>query len=690
MKKSLLILFAIIFAISLNTQAEDFSVVHNGDTIYYNILSSNFPLSVEVTFLGTFTNSYNEYTGSIHIPDSVLYNGNYYKVTTIGDGAFFDCNGLTSINIPDSITSIGSYAFYNCVGISTISIPSSVVSIGHEAFFNTTFYNNLPDGLIYINNILYSYKGIMPANTSITLQSGTTSIVEQTFYNCTGLTSINIPNSVTFIGDLVFYGCSGLTSITMSNSLTSIGNYIFNGCSSLTSIIIPNSVISIGELAFKDCTLLNTVFFNAINCTLMGSYNNSVFSGCDSLKTIIIGDSVTTIPNHAFSNCKSLTSIIIPTSVTNIGGSAFNNCSSLKSIVIPNSISEIKGNTFSNCISLEFIDIPSSVNIIYFKAFSNCSSLSSITIPPFITIIGSLAFENCTSLDTVYYNAFNCVNMGNDNNEVFKNCNNLNTIIINDSVKNIPSYAFSECLNLSSITFPLSIINIGDYILKNCNGLLSITNKTDYPPTISPNSFYSINKDIPVYVPCNSIQNYQLDTIWDEFTNYIGYSFTPTNLNLQLIDSSIHFSWAGNSDMYIVYRNGDSITSVINPSYIDTNIQYNETYCYKIKSITGDCESDFSDIVCKSYVGLDDIKKDNITTKLYPNPSDGKAKLDVEGLNTEADVLVYDMIGRVVQKHRLNKGKNHLEIDLSGYAKGVYSVRIVNESVNQTLKLIVQ
>ena len=80
----------------------------------------------------------------------------------------------------------------------------------------------------------------------------------------------------------------------------------------------------------------------------------------------------------------------------------------------------------------------------------------------------------------------------------------------------------------------------------------------------------------------------------------------------------------------------------------------------------------------------------NITAKLYPNPTEGKAKLEVEGLNSEVEVLVYDMIGRVIQKHTIHKEMNELEIDLSGYSKGVYSIRIMNDNINQTKKLIVQ
>ena len=152
----------------------------------------------------------------------------------------------------------------------------------------------------------------------------------------------------------------------------------------------------------------------------------------------------------------------------------------------------------------------------------------------------------------------------------------------------------------------------------------------------------------------------------------------------------LELRWEGDGTSYDIYRDDVFVANSQQPYYIDYNVINGETYTYYVKSFNGDCESEFSNPISMIYVGLDDIKTDNITTKLYPNPSDGKAKLNVEGLNTEADVLVYDMVGRIVQRHSLNKGKNHLEIDLSGYAKGVYSVRIVNESVNQTLKLIVR
>ena len=210
------------------------------------------------------------------------------SVTNIGDYAFAYCSGLNAVVIPNSVTSIGTEAFAYCNGLTSVIIPNSVTSIGAWAFYNTAWLANQSDGVIYINQSLYTYKGEMPANTSISVLDGTTQICGGAFYYCSGLTSITIPNSVTSIGDCAFRGCSGLISVIIPNSVTIIGEDAFCGCTSLTSITIPNSATSIGYSAFDSCSSITSITIpNSIKCI-----EKYAFYNCNKLKNVVIGDNV--------------------------------------------------------------------------------------------------------------------------------------------------------------------------------------------------------------------------------------------------------------------------------------------------------------------------------------------------------------------------------------------------------------
>ena len=149
-----------------------------------------------------------------------------YPVTSVGDYAFYECTGLTSVTIPDSVTSIGDYTFHNCSGLKNVTIPSSVSSIGTSAF------------------------GWCSGLTSVTIPENLTIIERFAFVHCSGLTSVTIPDGVTSINANAFYYCGGLTNVTIPNSVTNIGSGAFINCTSLTSVTIPSSVTSIGDMAF--------------------------------------------------------------------------------------------------------------------------------------------------------------------------------------------------------------------------------------------------------------------------------------------------------------------------------------------------------------------------------------------------------------------------------------------------------
>ena len=242
--------------LSFHAMAYDFSYNYQGNTLYYNITSDN---TVEVTYYSSTTTDNNYVSGDVVIPSSVTNNGTTYSVTSIGDAAFSDCSGLTSVTIPNSVTSIGERAFGSCSSLTSVTIPNSVTSIGDYAF-----------------------------------------------YLCRGLTSVTIPNSVTSIADYAFWGCSGLTSVTIPNSVTSICEWAFSYCISLTSVTIPNSVTSIGEWAFSYCISLTFVTIpNSVT-----SIGGGVFEGCSGLTSITIPNSVTSIGEWAFWGCSGLTSIV--------------------------------------------------------------------------------------------------------------------------------------------------------------------------------------------------------------------------------------------------------------------------------------------------------------------------------------------------------------------------------------------
>ena len=449
------------------------------------------------------------YSGDIVIPDVVVHKKVSYKVTSIGNGAFFGCKSLTAITIPNSVTSIEHSAFYNCKSLTSISIPDSVTTIGNSVF---DWCESL---------------------TSINISKSVTSIGKEIFEHCKSLTTIvvdknnqvydsrdncnaiihtatdtlifgccktTIPNSVTNIGDYAFECCPSLTAITIPDSVTSIGNFAFSFCDSLASVIIPNSVVNIGKGTFRCCESLTTI-------NIPDSVTNIrwiAFNGCSSLSSITIPNGVTTIEENAFEYCESLTSITIPASVTNIDLCVFFNCPSLTSIIvdennkvydsrencnaiihtetdtliagcqntiIPQSVISIGTCAFGKCSTLTTISIPDSVKNIAECAFYKCKYLTEINIPYSITSIKVGAFEDCESLTSISIS-----DVPVEDEELYNQADNFfdNLGIGEDFSLKIGSSVFAHCSSLTSALISKHTTNIGNMTFDGCESLIDI------------------------------------------------------------------------------------------------------------------------------------------------------------------------------------------------------------------------
>ena len=299
--------------------------------------------------------------------------------------------------------------------IKSVVIENGVTSIGDEAFFGCT-------GL-----------------TSVTIPDSVTSIEYRAFEDCTELTMVTIPDSVTSIGSYAFESCIGLTSVTIGNSVTSIGEGAFSGCTGLSSVTIPDSVTSIGGYAFLGTAWYNNqpnglVYAGKVACAYKGRMPSKTsivlkdgtkgiarfaFEDCTGLTGITIPDSVTSIGNSAFAGCTGLTSVTIPDSVTSIGNTAFHGCTGLTSVTIGNSVTSIGEGAFYVCTGLTSITIPDSVTSIGFGAFGGCTGLTSVTIGNSVTSIEESAFLRCQQISDVYYGGneaqWNSINIDNDN-----------------------------------------------------------------------------------------------------------------------------------------------------------------------------------------------------------------------------------------------------------------------------------
>ena len=478
---------------------------------------------------------YNGAAAHVNIPD--VYND--LPVVSIGEDAFYHCDSLVSVTIPDSVTNIGARAFEWCIKLISIVIPDSVISINRYPFelcYSLVIYCETPkqplawdsywnvyddyesrcpvvwnckqnniadDGYVYdiVDEIRYGFKDsqakVYGNNYSgdVTIPSivnyhgqdfAVTSIGDYAFSYCISLISLTIPDSVTSIGGDAFIYCVHLAFITISDNVTFIGDYAFGNCSSLVIYCEAREQPSVwssswNEYKYDDEFCRPVVWNCKQNNIADDGYEYDVVDG------IRYGfkDNEAKVIGNNYSGDITIPSIVNyqgkDFAVTSIDDDAYGYCVSLTSITIPDGVVTIGFWAFGGCTNLTSVNFGknSELKSIGDFAFEGCDNLTSIDIPNSVTSIDGYVFESCTNLASVNFGTNS--KLENIGQGAFDGCSSLTSVIIPDSVTSIGIQAFLDCSSLRSIFIPKSVASMGIYVFENCSDITVYCEATTEP-----------------------------------------------------------------------------------------------------------------------------------------------------------------------------------------------------------------
>lgn len=275
------------------------------DGFFFNVLSKE-------NHTCEITNEYFEsksYKGDVIIPSHVEYQGETYNVTTIGSKAFYICDEVTSVIIPEGVTIIDEYAFYFCP-LRQVQMPQTLKTIKSFAFTSS------------------------------------------------GLETVAIPESVEYIGSFTFDNCVNLKSVDLKAKINSVPFSMFQGCISLTdwdNVKLSETITTLEHLSFCNTSFEEIHLQENITSTVAAP-----FQGCKKLKTFSLSAKFMLADGNPVPDCCNLESIIVDPSNQYVFSPS--NCNALLRSILDSTVGIVLYDLIAGCKNTTILEGVSLIN----------------------------------------------------------------------------------------------------------------------------------------------------------------------------------------------------------------------------------------------------------------------------------------------------------------------------------------